>query len=324
MNHYLVADIGGTNARVGLVTGDGNEVYGIEQFSNKDFPSLADVIMHFLSKAQCAILPKQACFAVASPVTGDEVAFTNNSWSFSIADLKYKLGLDLLHVMNDFEAVARSLPYLGEQQLRQIGCGAAKDRHTMAVIGPGTGLGMAALIPALPAAIPLATEGGHASFGAQDEREGAVAGYIKNKIGFVSNEDLLSGQGLQNILGGLAHYYGHCPPELDAAALVDRALGGSDPLCLETLEYFCGILGSVAGDYALQVGAQGGVYIAGGIVPRFIEFLEKSSFRRRFEEKGRFASYVSAIPTYVIIGSQPGLIGAASIFDDEIGRRMHL
>lgn len=321
MNHYLVADIGGTNARVGLVTGEGNEIFGIEQFSNRDFPSLKDVIAAFLEKAQCVVLPKKACFAVASPVVGDDISFTNNSWSFSIEGLKEELGLDFLHVMNDFEAVARSLPFLGPNELFQIGEGEACPHRALAVLGPGTGLGMAALIPALPAAIAIPSQGGHSSFAPGNEKEECIARYLRQRIGFVSNEDLLSGTGLCNIYQALSEAAGLSIPKPDASAVTEKALSGNDAIALDALDCFTGILGSVAGDFALQMGACGGVYIAGGIVPRFLEYLEKSSFRRRFETKGRMVTYVSAIPTYVIMGTEPGLIGAASIFDDGALRR---
>ncbi|MBC7531744.1 MAG: glucokinase [Oligoflexus sp.] len=319
MNHFLVADIGGTNARIGLVTGEGNEIYGIEQFSNRDFPSLKDVIANFLAKVQCAVLPKRACFAVASPVLGDRICFTNNSWSFSIEGLKGELGLDYLHVMNDFEAVARSLPFLGPGELKKIGGGAVAPHKALAVLGPGTGLGMAALLPALPKAMPLPSEGGHAAFYPGTAAEEIVFRFLREQNGFVSNEDVLSGMGLCNIYSALALAAGRVHEsmqlQLQAADISERALNGGDSICREALSCFCGVLGAVAGDYALQVGAQGGVFIAGGIVSRFVSFLEQSTFRQRFEAKGRMSSYVTVIPTYVIMGTQPGLIGAASIFD---------
>ena len=317
MNHYLVADIGGTNARLGLVTTEGNEVFGIERMSNKDYPRLLDVINDYLGKAQCIVQPRKACFAVASPVAGDAIRFTNNSWSFSIAELKGHLGLDFLKVINDFEAVARSIPYLGEREVFQVGEGKGLAHHPIAVLGPGTGLGMAALIPAHPKAIPLATEGGHASFAALDEFEDFMLRRLREKIGFVSNEDLLSGNGLVNIFESVCAFHQSARAPLDAATISEQAVHGKDPLCQEALERFCAILGAVAGDYALQVGAQGGVYIAGGIVPRFPEFVAKSRFRERFLRKGRFEGYLAAIPTYLVVAPQPGLIGAASVFDED-------
>ena len=316
MNHHLVADIGGTNARLGLVTGEGNEIFGIEQISNKNYPRLLDVINDYLSKAQCIVQPKKACFAVASPVTSDNIHFTNNSWSFSINEMKCQLGLESLHVINDFEAVARSIPYLGPREIYKVGGGEALPHQAMAVLGPGTGLGMAALVPASPKAIPLATEGGHASFAALDATEEFIAHFLRQTQGFVSNEDLLSGGGLVHIYQALAALHKKPSLHTQAAIISQLAQDGSDPLCREALERFCMILGSVAGDYALQVGAKGGVYIAGGIVPRFKEFLSTSGFRERFENKGRFRSYLQAIPAFVVIAQQPGLIGAASVFDE--------
>lgn len=316
MNHFLVADIGGTNARIGLVTAEGNEIFGIEQVPNRDFPSLVSVFNSYLRKAQCVVHPRKACFAVASPVVGDKVSFTNNSWSFSIQEIKGQLGLEYLKVINDFEAIAMSLPYLSKEEARKIGGGTAVPHHAIAVLGPGTGLGMAALVPAHPKSIPLAAEGGHASFAPQDRVEEYIAHRLTEKIGFVSNEDLLCGQGLVNIYEGLCSYHRTPFQAVDAATIANRGLQADDPISREALDRFCGILGSVAGDYALQIGAKGGVYIAGGIVPRFVDFFESSSFRARFEQKGRFRSYMESIPTFVVLASQPGLIGAASVFDE--------
>jgi glucokinase len=317
MNHFLVADIGGTNARLGLVTAEGNEVFGIEQLSNKNYPHLIDVVNKYLSRAQCIVMPKKACFAVASPVSGDRVDFTNNSWSFSIQELKAQLGLEYLKVINDFEAVALSIPYLGPRELLRVGGGEAVPHHTIAVMGPGTGLGMAALIPNNPKPLPLATEGGHACFAPQDEIEAHIAARIRLRSGFCSNEDLLSGGGLVSIYEGLCDWYRSPVVANNPSDIVSKALDRSDERCLAALQCFCAILGSVAGDFALQMGAKGGLFIAGGIVPRFKEFLvEHSQFRERFESKGRFRSYLEAIPTSIIIAPQPGLIGAASVFDE--------
>ncbi len=317
MNHYLVADVGGTNARLGLVTPEGNEVFGIEQLSNKNYPHLIDVVNAYLSRAQCIVLPKKACFAVASPVASDRIHFTNNSWSFSVQELKDQLGLEYLKVINDFEAVALSIPYLGPREVFRVGSGEATPHRTIAVMGPGTGLGMAALVPNNPKPLPLATEGGHACFAPQDELEAHIAARIKQRLGFCSNEDLLSGNGLVCIYDGICDWHKVKSVYQTPSDITTAALNGSDDMSRLALERFCAVLGSVAGDYALQLGAQGGVYIAGGIVPRFKEFLaEQSQFRERFVSKGRFRSYLEQIPTFVIIAPQPGLIGAASVFDE--------
>lgn len=317
MNHYLVADIGGTNARLGLVTTEGNEVFGIEQMSNSKFPQLVDAVNAYLSRAQCCVQPRRACFAVASPVAGDQISFTNNTWSFSIQELKEQLGLETLKVINDFQAVALSIPYLGPREVFRVGPGEAVPHHAIAVMGPGTGLGMAALIPSNPKPIPMATEGGHASFAPQDELEAHIAQRIRQRTGFCSNENLLSGNGLVSIYQGLCDWHKAEVRAQTPSEIVTRGLEGSDAMGRATLERFCAILGSVAGDYALQMGAKGGVYIAGGIVPRFKEFLaEESQFRERFVSKGRFRPYLECIPTAIIIAPQPGLVGAASVFDE--------
>lgn len=316
MNHYLVADIGGTNARLGLVTAEGNEVFGIEQLSNKDYPHLIDVVHKYLSRAQCIVQPKKACFAVASPVAGDHIGFTNNSWSFSIQELKAQLGLEYLKVINDFEAVALSIPYLGPREVFRIGNGEAVPHHTIAVMGPGTGLGMAALIPNNPKPMPMPTEGGHACFAPQDAVESHIAERIKQRSGFCSNEDVLSGGGLLSIYQGICDWHKKAEGLHNPSDIVASALKGDDDMSRLALERFCAILGSVAGDCALQMGAKGGLFIAGGIVPRFREFLAESAFRERFVSKGRFRAYLEAIPTSLIIAPQPGLIGAASVFDE--------
>lgn len=320
MDHSLVADIGGTNARIGLVTDDGNEIYGIEQYSNRDFPDLESLIRHYLQQAVCCGSPKKASFAVASPILGDDIKFTNNTWSFHIPTLRTALALESLHVMNDFEAIARSLPFLRKNDLAPLagGRGSAVANQTMAVLGPGTGLGTGAAVPnGRGGFVPLPSEGGHTAFAPQDAKELFIREALATTLGFVCNEDLVSGQGLENIYRVLAERDSRGEAILSAKTITDRALIEQDPLALESLSTFCAILGSVAGDHALTMGARGGVYLAGGILPRFLEFLDKSSFRRRFEAKGQYASYLAAIPTYVIIGIQPGLIGAASLFDND-------
>lgn len=320
MNHSLVADIGGTHARLGLVADESTEIFGIEQFSNKEFQSLEDVIRHYLLSSKCTTLPKKACFAVASPVLGDQVQFTNNSWSFHIPTLKKNLALDTLHVMNDFEAIARSLPLLSKKDLHQLGegKGSAALGQTMAALGPGTGLGMGAAVPnGLGGFVPLPSEGGHASFAPQDEREHYIQSFLMQENGFVCIEDVVSGQGLENIFRALSHRDQKSEARVSAKTISDRAMIETDPLAVESISTFCSILGSVAGDLALTTGARGGVYLAGGILPKILDFLDRSQFRKRFEAKGRYAPYLAAIPSYVIIGTEPGLIGAASLFDQQ-------
>ncbi|MBC7659353.1 MAG: glucokinase [Chitinophagaceae bacterium] len=321
MKYYLVADIGGTNTRIGLLANEGScKITDIAFFENQDFPGIEAVFHHYFKQYPLVSPPKKACIAVASPVQSDRVSFVNNPWTFSREGLKSEFSFDVLHVINDFEAIARSLPYLDPKGLRCVGGGVANPLRARAVVGPGTGLGMGGLIPTATGTIPLASEGGHAAFAPQNEDEDAVVHYLRQRLDFVCNEDLLSGAGLIHIFNALSHRAGHEVSVSDPALISGGALKG-DSRCVAALTCFCGILGSVAGDFALQIGAEGGVAIAGGIVPRFIEFFEQSPFRQRFEAKGCYRDYMAAIPTYVIMESQPGLIGAASIFYDEIGRR---
>ncbi|RZA19763.1 MAG: glucokinase [Proteobacteria bacterium] len=317
MELCLVADIGGTNARLGLLAAESGELLNIEQFSNKDFSLLADVIQFYLQARILDSPLKRACFAVASPILGDQISFTNNSWSFSIADLKAEFGWDELHVMNDFEAIARSLPHLREHDIHRIGThGQCTSGQTIAVLGPGTGLGVGAAVPSKNGFIPLPSEGGHASFHPHDETERYVADFLLRERGFVCIEDVLSGQGLENIYRALSARAHADKPFLTAEIITRQALATTNPLALQTLHTFCAILGSVAGDIALTLGARGGVYLAGGILPRFLPFLEQSAFRSRFEAKGSYRSYAAGIGSYVIINKQPGLLGAATYFRD--------
>ncbi|NRA64776.1 MAG: glucokinase [Pseudobacteriovorax sp.] len=317
MNHYLVGDIGGTNARFGLSTIEGGEVFGIETFKGEDYPSLYDSVKTFLSKAQCTVLPKRACFAVASPILGDRVDFTNSSWSFSTSQLKSQLGLEKLKVINDFEAIACSIPFLTETDKFQIGGRAENLSKPLAILGPGTGLGMAGLIPYKNSFIPLPTEGGHAAFCPSTPREEAIKKVLEKKYGFVSNETLLSGSGLLLIYKTLSSLENHSPKAESNEELAELFASGNDVLALEAYQIFFGIMGSIAGDFALQTGAQGGVYIGGGIAPRYLDAIVNSDFRKRFESKGRFQSYVEDIACHIITAEQPGLIGASAVLDDE-------
>ncbi len=319
MNHFLVGDIGGTNARFGLVTVEGAEVFGIETLSSQNFRSLCDAVKHYLSMAQCIVPPKKACFAVASPITADEVHLTNSHWSFSIRRLQQQLGLDALRVINDFEAVARSIPHLDRDDKHQIGSGVERDGATKSVLGAGTGLGTAILAPLGSSGyLPLSTEGGHAGFSPVTDREYSVKQLLQKQLRFVSNESLLSGSGLQLLYQALAQLDEKPCPKLSAHDIADRALAEEDAVAIEAFHMFFEILGSVAGDYALQTGAKGGIYIGGGIAPRYCEFIEKNSnFRTRFEDKGRFSHYLRDIATFIIMAPQPGLIGAAAVLDNE-------
>lgn len=306
----LVADIGGTNARFALATPDGY-IEAERILSGADYPDLVQAAAAYLRDAP-APRPRRAAVAVATPVTGDWIQFTNNSWSFSTEAARQALGLERLLILNDFTALARAVPLLSPEERRAVGGGTAVAEMPIGLIGPGTGLGVSGLVWSGNHWVPLETEGGHVTFTATDEREWAVSRIIQQRFGHVSPERLLSGPGLVNLYTALAELEGWLAEDLAPAAITDRALAGSCRHCVEVVEMFCGMLGTAAGNLAITLGARGGVYIGGGIVPQLGDFFDRSAFRSRFEAKGRFSDYLAAIPTWVITAVNPALRGAAA------------
>lgn len=306
----LVADIGGTNARFARVGADGRP-YAERSLPGADFPGLTAAARAYLD-ATGGPRPVRAAVAVATPVTGDWIQFTNSDWSFSIEAARRELGLERLTILNDFTALALSLPLLGPDEHRAVGGGTAVPEAPIGLIGAGTGLGVSGLVWSGERWIPLQTEGGHVTFSAADEREWAISRILQRKFGHVSPERLLSGPGLVNLHAALAELEGWPAEPLDPADITDRGLTGACPHCRDVLDLFCGALGAAAGNLALTLGARGGVYIGGGIVPRLGDFFDRSAFRARFEAKGRFGSYLATIPTWVITAAHPALRGVAA------------
>jgi len=309
----LVADIGGTNARFAIV-GKGGAPTRVGVLACGDFSTLGDAVEAYLASVTLAERPGCAAIAVASPVTGDRITLTNRkSWSFSTRALQRRLGLDDLTIVNDFTAIALAIPALKPVDLHKIGPGKAMTGAPIAVIGPGTGLGISLLVPDGKRWLPVATEGGHVTLPATDEEDEALIALLRSRFGHVSAERVLSGPGLVNLYDAVCAAAGKPAPKLTAAEITDRALSGRDRLARATLDRFCALLGTVAGDLALTAGALGGVYIAGGIVPRFGRYLARSPFRARFEAKGRFKSYLHRIPVHVVTADQPALRGLARL-----------
>ena len=301
----LLADVGGTNARFALQT-PGGAPSDARRVRTDEFRTLEDAIDDYVSRA--GVRPQSAAIAVASPVVDDRIEMTNHPWSFSVAALRKALGVDEMRVINDFEAVALSLPRLQKAECHQVGGTTPAPGAPLAVIGPGTGLGVAALVNGW--AVP--TEGGHVTMPACDEREAEIIARIRARLGHVSAERVLSGMGLQNLYRALGP--DGEPPEPDEISA--RALAATDPRAVEALETFCAMLGTVAGNLALTFGARGGVYIAGGIVRRFVAYFARSAFRERFEDKGRFREYLAPIPVWIIGTENPALIGLAALMDE--------
>ena len=313
-NVQLLADIGGTNARFALHSAGRFDC--IDVLSCAQHETLADAMDAYLARAARRGFPvgavRQAGIAIANPVEGDLVSMTNHHWRFSIAALRDERALSTLLVVNDFAALAMALPTLQEAQRRRIGGGVELGGRPLGLIGPGTGLGVAGVIPAGERWIALPGEGGHASFAPCTDDEATILAALQAEHGHVSAERLLSGMGIEAIHRVLAG------ERLDAATITGRALAGGSDACLRTVETFCGILGSVAGNVALTLGATGGMYIGGGIVPRLGDLFAQSAFRRRFEDKGRLSPYLARIPTWVITEPYPALQGVAAMLSAQL------
>lgn len=312
----LIADIGGTYARFALEPSQGEftQIASLRCADHADFH--AAVTAYLATVAPVRV--EHAAVAIANPVDGDQVSMTNYHWRFSIEQMRQQLGLDTLVVVNDFTALAMALPRLGADGVRQIGGGEAHKQSVIGLLGPGSGLGVSALIPAGDGWISLGSEGGHTSFSPRDEREIAILRFAWKHFDHVSFERLLSGPGLELMYRALADRAGVAPQDLSAQEITQRALEAKDAVCADTLEVFCTLLGTAAANLAVTLGALGGIYIGGGIVPRLGGYFERSPFRARFEEKGRFSRYVAAIPTYVITAEHATFIGASAILDAQL------
>jgi len=306
----LLADIGGTNARFALETAPGHWEH-VTTVSCRDHPSLELAIRAYYASTGIGHV-EHAAIGIANPVVGDWVQMTNHHWAFSIEATRLALELTTLIVINDFTALALALPHLPERELGKVGGLEAWVGAPLALIGPGTGLGMSGLVPTGSSYVPLAGEGGHASFTPFDEREVAIWRYACTKYSHVSTERLLSGPGLELIYEALQHQAGESGDLLSAADITSRGLGGDCPRCRETLDVFCAILGTASANLALTLGARGGVYIGGGIVPRLGDYFAHSPFRTRFEDKGRFSGYLAGIPVFVINTAYPAMYGVSA------------
>jgi glucokinase len=315
----LIADIGGTNARFTLETGP-NEFSQIRVYRCADYPGLEEVLKQYLNDVGASQV-NHAAIAIANPVDGDQVSMTNHNWTFSIEATRRAFAFETLLVVNDFTALAMALPVLSETQRVQIGGGTPRQHSVIGLLGPGTGLGVSGLIPADDRWIALGSEGGHASFAPCDEREDLVLQFARKQWPHVSFERVVAGPGIELIYRALAaRDKTHLPASVDPAEVVKRAMEG-EPLALETLECFCGILGTFAGNIAVTLGALGGIYIGGGVVPKLGDFFARSSFRARFEAKGRFEAYLANVPTYVITAEYPAFLGVSAILAEQLSNR---
>jgi glucokinase len=310
----LVADIGGTNARLGIAIAPDEPVRSVRRYACADHAGFAGLARAYFADTGEA-MPKLACLAVAGPVSDNTVHLTNGPWSVDGDALCSTLGLETCRLINDFEALAYALPWLADDDLAAIGGTAPTAHGVRLVLGPGTGLGVATLVERAGRRIALPSEGGHIGFAPYDALEIELLRWFGQRYGRVSMERLLCGAGLEQLHQALGEIEGDRRADLAAAEIVANGVG--NPACLEheTLDRFLGLLGSFAGDVALVTGA-GSVFIAGGIVPRLRDLLPSSSFRLRFAAKGRFAARLNALPTALIVAETPALIGcAARLYD---------
>lgn len=311
----LLGDIGGTHARWAWQKQKDAPLEDVAVVADTASASLYASAAAYLERSG-HLRPKWAGIGIATAVTGDEVRMTNHPWTFSISELKRSLGLERCLVINDFTAMAMSLPALGRADLRALGGGAAVADAAIGLLGPGTGLGVSGLLPnAAGNWSPLSGEGGHVTLAATDDREAALLVELRSQHGHVSAERVLSGSGLVNLYLAICALDRATPRALRPAAVTAAALDGSDPHCAAAVAQFTAFLGSVAGNLALTLGALGGVYLGGGIVPRLGSAFDAALFRRHFKSKGRFSDYLEAIPTWVITAPAPALLGVSRALD---------
>lgn len=313
----LLADIGGTNARFAWQAAPGAPITDVQVLPGAHYPTL-QAAMHAYLDGLGRGAPAAVAIAIANPITGDQVRMTNHDWAFSQSAVKAEFGLRTLRLLNDFTALALALPDLPAAELRQVGGGEAVPGVAMGLVGAGTGLGVSGLLPDGHGGwVPLEGEGGHVTLPATTARERTVMDGLIRRYGHASAERVCCGQGLVDTCAILCEADGVTVQGLDSASAVsEAALKAGHPQALETLNIFCAMLGSVAGNLALTLGARGGVYVGGGIVPRLGAWFDASPFRERFDNKGRFTGLLQGMPVWVITSAQsPALLGAARALD---------
>jgi glucokinase len=305
----LLGDIGGTTARFALLLGD--KLGPITHSPVGDYATFIEAATRFLGPRPPRL--SAAFLGIAGPVEADRCVVTNSHWSIDGSELRAAFGIERVNLINDFEAIAWSLPRLRGEDVRVIGVGVASPQEPMVVIGPGTGLGMAAFIPRQHQPVVVATEGGHATLPGATEHEDAVIQQLRSRFGHVSAERALSGAGLENLYWAVTSLGNASVCKSSAAQITKRAVNGTCRASQVATDMFCAMLGGIAGNLALTFRARGGVYIAGGIVPRLVDYLARSEFRSRFTAKGRFRTYLEAVPTSVIMHEDAAFLGLQAL-----------
>jgi glucokinase len=320
---FVVADIGGTNARFALVTGKKNgvdafsssfDIENIEILKGADFDSFEAAMKTYLDSTGCKDA-KGACVAIAGPTDKDQVSMTNLPWSFSQEALRKIFDLNVFAAINDYTALAIATSQIDSAGLESVISGERDLNGNKAIFGPGSGLGVAGLARGGKTWLPIISEGGHANMAPSNELESDVLRFLIKKYGHVSAEMCLSGPGIENLYEALCALHGEEAKALRAADISSAALENSDKKCHCTLSLFCAFLGTMAGNLVLTYGAKGGAYITGGIVPRFVDFLRESEFEARFKNKGVMSKYLDGVPVDVVVHEHSAFLGAAAWMD---------
>jgi len=299
---WLIADVGATNSRCAMLRAPEFEISVIRHYRNDDAESLQEVLANYLLETDAS--PTDCALAVAAPVDGDDVCMSNRDWRFNVNEMSRRIGVERTDVINDFHAVGYALPLIADDRRVEIGRAAKYRAGSVAVLGPGSGLGMSAWIESGSNGIAVSGEGGHITLSARDAGEDAIIAKLRERFGHCAAERVLSGPGIIAL-----HKVMH---DIDGMTSEEISRRRDDPLCVATMDQFFRFLGSAAADLALITGAIGGIYIAGGIVPDCIEQIRNSEFRSRFDDKDDYADYVRAIPTWVITDPDPGLTGLSA------------
>jgi glucokinase len=314
----LLADVGGTNVRFALADPAAHPPLlreSIRRYRVADFLGFNEAARQYLHDIDAR--PKRGVFAFAGPVVGDEIHITNHPWTIVLSQTRVALGLDEARAINDFSAMSLAVTLLGMADIAPIGNASplrigGSARQTFALVGPGTGLGVGALLVRDGHVDTLDSEGGHLSFAPRNDREIEILRRLQGRFGRVSNERLLCGAGLVNLHRVLCEIKGSEVATLEPKDITQRADEGSDASCVQAVEVFCALLGAAAGDLVLAFGAWDGVYLTGGLTPHLLPWLQRGAFRQRFEDKGRFAGRLADVPTLAVLNEDTGLIGASA------------
>jgi glucokinase len=310
----LIGDIGGTNARFALADPGKPAFMDVRTLQCDDYESAGVAIRHYLKSIKAGT-PRSICLAAAGPIIDRRVRFTNNHWEIAADDLAAEFGIDAVRLLNDFEAIAYSVPFLAENDCMPIGLPEPRpldaEHYMVGIIGPGTGLGAVGLRKHGDLYLPIAGEASHGGFAPETQVQIDILKALRERYDRVSSERLVSGPGLENIYWALMRIHGEKRAHLTPAEIFKAAIDNSDPLASEAVQMFYEVFGQVAGDLALALGAEDGIFIAGGIAKRYPDLLKNSRFRSGFENKGRHRSLMERVPTQLILHDQPGLLGAA-------------